>query len=241
MAKAIYSLKMFCFRVEFQLTSRETNLLRILNLFICFVYLKSWFTAPFSIQAPLNDLQCFERLAVFQAVNSDVAKVATKALLRHTWYLSEELIAFGFFDDRIDIKTKARMVEAMRTKQGLQIPLKRPQVTGSPRSLSIEDFETTNTDRFFTILGIQSGWLEKEPCSWNEDSDYLASKQIVSGLSVVNDRAERGVALIVEYNQILTKHEGQKQALLQVVSEHRRQFPDSSKATVAKLEELNNT
>ena len=73
------------------------------------------------------------------------------------------------------------------------------------------------------------GWLEIEPCLWSENTDYLASQKIVSGLSVVNDAAERGVALIEEYNQILTKQEGQKQALLQVVSEHRRQYPDSSK------------
>jgi hypothetical protein len=207
MAKAIYSLKVFCFRSQFHLTRRESDLLRIMNLFICFVYLKSWFTAPFSIHAPLNDLQCFERLGNFQTVNSDVA---TKALLRHTWYLSEELIAFSFFDERIDATTKARMVEAMKTKQGLQIPLKRPQVTGRTMPLRIEDFVTTNTDRFFTILEIPYGWLEKEPCLWTEDSDYLASQKIASGLSVVNDRAERGVALIQDYNQILTKHEGQK-------------------------------
>ena len=165
--------------------------------------------------------------------------MATKALLRHTWYFSEELIAFSFFDERIDATTKARMVEAMKTKQGLQIPLKRPQVTGRTMPLRIEDFVTTNTDRFFTILEIPYGWLEKEPCLWTEDSDYLASQKIASGLSVVNDRAERGVALIQDYNQILTKHEGQKQGLLQVVSEHRRLFPDPNKATVAKLEELN--
>ena len=51
-----------------------------------------------------------------------MTEITTKALLRHSWDLSDELIAFTFFDERIDSNTKARMVEAMRTKQGLQIP-----------------------------------------------------------------------------------------------------------------------
>ena len=51
----------------------------------------------------------------------------------------------------------------------------------------------------------------------------------------MTEQKELGVALIQEYNQILTKDEGQKQALLQVVSEHRKQFPDVKKSTVVKL------
>ena len=51
---------------------------------------------------------------------------------------------------------------------------------------------------------------------------------------MVNDLAERGVALMQEYNQLLTKDEDQKQALLQTVSEHRKKYPDAKKSTVTK-------
>ena len=71
--------------------------------------------------------------------------------------------------------------------------------------------------KFFEILGIASDWLKNDPNLWSQDSVFEATRQIVSGLSVVNDRVERGVSLIQEYNQILTKDEGKKQALLQVV------------------------
>jgi len=235
MAKAIYSLKIFLFRSQFSMTIRETNMIRSMNLFICLVYLKSWFTAPMSIQAPLNDLSCFERLVKYKAINPNVAKVAIKALSRHTWYLSEELIAFSFFDARIEATVKAEMLQAMRTKDGAGIPPKRPQVSeNSISSLKLVDFVTANTMRFFSILGIPSGWLDNEPDSWYQDSEFVVAQQAVAGLSVVNDRAERGVALIQEYNEILTKNEGQKQALLQVVSEHRKKFPDPKKSTVTK-------
>ena len=51
-------------------------------------------------------------------------------------------------------------------------------------------------------------------------------------LKVVNDTAERGIALIQSYNSALTKDETQKQYLLQLVSSHRKQFPAQTKAAV---------
>src|SRR6218665_3556136 len=128
MSKAIYSLKLFLFRSQFRMTDRETNIVRSFNIFICFVYIQSWFTASHTIQAPLNDHKCFERLELYKSINSTVANVAIKAMCRHTWYLSEELIAFSFFDDRICAATKAEMVQAMKTNVGVENHPKRPQI-----------------------------------------------------------------------------------------------------------------
>ena len=44
--------------------------------------------------------------------------------------------------------------------------------------------------------------------------------------------AERGVALIKEYNGILTKKKNQKQYLIQVVQDNRRKFPDCAKELI---------
>ena len=90
------------------------------NVFTCFVYIQSWFTASHTIQAPLNDLKCFERLELCKSINSTVANVPIKVLCHHKWYLSEELIAFSFFDDRIYAATKAEMVQAMKTNVGVE-------------------------------------------------------------------------------------------------------------------------
>src|SRR6218665_2024928 len=134
------------------------------------------------------------------------------------------------FDDRICAATKAEMVQAMETNVGVENHTKRPQIKeNNIASLKPVNFVTQNTMKFFEIIGIASDWLKNDPNLWSQVSE--ATRQIVSGLSVVNDRAERGVALIEEYNQILTKDEGQKQALLQVVSEHQKQFPDAKKSS----------
>ena len=88
----------------------ETNIVRSFNIFTCL----SWFTASHTIQAPLNDLKYFGRLKLYKSINSTVANVAIKTLCHHTWYLSEQLIAFSFFDDQICADTKGEMVQAMK-------------------------------------------------------------------------------------------------------------------------------
>ena len=54
----------------------------------------------------------------------------------------------------------------------------------------------------------------------------------VRALRVVNDFAERGIALIQDYNSAITTDKEQKQYLLQTVENHRKMFPDSRKSTV---------
>ena len=59
------------------------------------------------------------------------------------------------------------------------------------------------------------------------------SSQIVWNLAVVNDHAERGDALVQEFNGSLTNDEEQLQFLLQVVVDHWKAFPDPRKRTLA--------
>ena len=51
-------------------------------------------------------------------------------------------------------------------------------------------------------------------------------------MKVVNDCAERGIALIEKYNESLTKDEDQKQFLLRFVQRHRQLYPKSSQAAM---------
>jgi len=82
-------------------------------------------------------------------------------------------------------------------------------------------------------MSIPTGFLDVDPDLWATNDDYQCGLRILKQLKVVNDHAERGVALIQEYNSILTRKENQKQYLLQVVQEHRRRFPDFNKTTLS--------
>jgi len=51
-------------------------------------------------------------------------------------------------------------------------------------------------------------------------------------MKVVNDSAERAIALMQQYNSSLTKNEEQKQYLLWLVERHRKQYPTCAKSTI---------
>jgi len=108
-------------------------------------------------------------------------------------------------------------------------PPKRPKADSSvflPQK-GLEQFCTSNSKTIFRLLQLPTSFLLKDPLSWKDDEEY----QFVKRLAVVNDRAERGVALIQQFNKHLTKRE-QLQFLLQVVIDHRRQFLDCKKSTL---------
>jgi len=48
-------------------------------------------------------------------------------------------------------------------------------------------------------------------------------------MKVVNDSAERAIALMQQYNSSLTKNEEQKLLLLCLVEKHRKQYPTCTK------------
>ncbi|KAF0286947.1 hypothetical protein FJT64_014601 [Amphibalanus amphitrite] len=96
------------------------------------------------------------------------------------------------------------------------------------------DFVTTSSRMFFVTLGIDDGFLETYPAEWHDDPRYVAAAGKANGITVVNDFAERGVALMEAYNLTLTKDEDQRQYILQVLEAHSGRFPNASKGTVTR-------
>ena len=233
MSKVIYALKVWMFRDQFQLTPREEKGLRQFCLFAVTIYLKAWFTAPLAACAPRNDLQLLKDLQSYQSIHTDISKATTAKLGNHLWYLSDELVGLAFFDRNIAADTKRKMVKSLQDREGDDEPLKRIKV--APRLIQesdLQDFVSQNTSGFFNKLGISTDFLEYEPETWSSREDFTKGEEIIKAIRVTNDHAERAVALVQEYNRRITHDEDQLQFLLQVVSEHRRQFPDSKKSTL---------
>jgi len=117
---------------------------------------------------------------------------------------------------------------SLHTKAGDESPAKCLTLPNQAISgLELQDMASTNTRRFFQKLGLQDGFLATDHATWLELEDFQTAAAFVQEIVVINDHAEWGVALIQEYNRSLTKDEEQLQFLLQVVSRHRAQFPDS--------------
>ena len=68
----------------------------------------------------------------------------------------------------------------------------------------MEQFCTKNTKRLFSTLGLSQTLLAMDPSELDEEETFQGALRIINGIAVVNDRAERGVALIQEFNKKLT-------------------------------------
>ncbi|XP_050065848.1 uncharacterized protein LOC126554890 [Aphis gossypii] len=94
------------------------------------------------------------------------------------------------------------------------------------------DLLGTNSIKLFDRFNIPKDFLEVHPKNWNDLEGYQKGKEIIESLRVVNDTAERGVKLMEEFNDKLTKNEDQKQFVLQTVQDYRKKYPGASRETL---------
>lgn len=235
MAKALYSIKIYIFKDQFQLTSAEEKSLRSICIFIIRVYVKAWFCAPNAAMAPFQDLELVKTLIRYSSIDEIISQNALKKICNHLWYLVPETASLSFFDENISILTKQKMVAATNNKNNMKY-LKKININLKDidcfLNKNIEDFITESSLNFFERFGINKNFLLENPEIWPTLPEYIQGKEIVKNIRVVNDAAERAVKLMTEFNEILTKDEDQKQYLLAVVTEYRKQFPDSNKQTL---------
>jgi len=181
-----------------------------------------------------NDLQLLKDLHTYQDTHANISKNTSAKLGLHLWYLSEELIGHAFFHHNVPLATKREMVKSMEDREGESEPLKRIKVASRlVKESELQDFVTQNTKQFFNKLGISANFLDHDPETWSNREDFTKGREIVNNIRVTNDNAERGVALVQEFNRHITHNEEQLQFLLQVVSDHRRLYPDCKKSTLA--------
>ena len=114
MGKGIYVLKIFLFRSQFHMTTREVSNVTNLALFISLVYIRYWNEAPLAIRAPYNNVEFLARLKAFPFPNQSMARKSISAFSNHLWFLSEHLCALAFFDDRVSSETREQMVRNLQ-------------------------------------------------------------------------------------------------------------------------------
>ncbi|XP_044591358.1 uncharacterized protein LOC123269562 [Cotesia glomerata] len=234
MAKAIYSLKIFIFRDEFGLTAKELNNLRQICIFTIMVYLKAWFSSTSAIAAPNHDLEFLKQLIEYKEIDASIFSATCEKMTSHLWYLNHELAVLSLFDDAVPLDMKKRIVDAVKTRDSIDSKVKRFEIDrkniNSIIQKDLSDFVSQKSLNLFKIFDLPYDFLDVDIELWASDESYKENQEYFKQLKVVNDVAERGVALVSEYNQCLTKNEHQFQYLLQVVKEHRAKFPNCNKS-----------
>jgi len=238
MAKGIYCLKIFLFRGQFSMSLQDENAICDICLFLVSLYIEAWFCAPSAARAPYLDFSVLMKLYKYKDIDRSISSVALQKLSNHLWYLSPEAVALAFFDPHVSRESKLNMVGALnRDTNSPNENTKRIQVQINkiPELFNngIEQFVSNETGRFFERFNLKDDFLKTDPLMWHKNENFVKGLELVNKLRVVNDSAERGVKLMEEYNQLLTKNEKQKQFVLQVVSDYRRKFPSTTKESLS--------
>lgn len=114
MAKIIYSLKMYLFRHQLNLSRTDVINLKNISLFICLIYVKHWMQCCVASNAPYNDLICIKELERYAVINRRVSKLAIEKFDNHLWYLDPESVVLSLFSNKVPDHIKHRMFEKMK-------------------------------------------------------------------------------------------------------------------------------
>ena len=96
-------------------------------------------------------------------------------------------------------------------------------------ALKLSDFVDNESLFMFDAFDLKKDWLNKPVHTWKNYESFQEMKNWVITLKVTNDLAERGVKLVSEFCDILTKDSEDLQNLLQVVEQHHQEFSDVKK------------
>ena len=213
MAKGIYCMKIFGFRHQFHLSSREINSLRRICLFVCTIYATFWFDAPMAPAAPINDLHMLLLVEQFASVDNKVASIAEKKTRLHLWYLSEDLAGLSLFCNDTSVHDKTTIAKILQQEpHTFDEPVRRlpPNQTESFQDKTISNFVTPRSINLFNALSLPREFLTAEIDTWVERNDFKIASKTVRSLMVINDASERAIKLATDFNEILTKNEEQR-------------------------------
>ncbi len=108
MAKLLYTLKLALMEQHIALlpqgtitTRQQVPKIRTFAIFITHIYAKWWLTCEKAVDAAWNDLKLYHHLQAYKAVDEGIAASAIKALERHRWYLTGEMLPLALFSSKV--------------------------------------------------------------------------------------------------------------------------------------------
>ena len=235
----IYMLKIFLFRGQLGLSRAEECNLERLCRFICLVYVEWWFVSPTARNAPVMDLKLHKTMVSYLQVDQEIAEAVLDKINKHTWYLTDRFIPFCLFSELISDEEKQEIALALiNVNPPLEYKGGKPEVVQLSSTENVVEryrlsqFIKSGSHYIFDVLGFDKTWLDQPVANWRDYEGYLEAEKFVNSLLVVNDAAERGIKLISEYINKLTKDPDERQDLIQVVQYHRSVVGDDKKSSI---------
>lgn len=236
MSQSIYLLKIELLSHLFHMLPEERRIVHRMADFIALFYANLFLRSRISVFDPNDDFHFLASMLWYQEEDDQIATAVLASIKRHLWYLAEELVVLALFNESLSDFTRMLMAKKL-------FDTRRPTSfkPGKPTFPTIDldtpplfhQFIGPRSWLLFSILQLNRSqdWLQLPPTFWPLMSDYCYARDFVKRLEVTNDCAERGVKLIGDFKDY-TDEETQRQFLLQVVEDHRKNIPSMLKKNV---------
>jgi len=234
MGKVIFCFKIYLFRHQFHITPAETSHLLEFCLFASQIYVSEWISSMLwricvQFHAMLQQMICccssrFYSMAQCLNKHPILQRKSCKSfMVSWAWACSTvSLFREGFHWNKAeDLWSDTAMWWGL---EELQNQTARQPQSGKRRTTRVGSCLIHKC----TSLSCCGCWITDHESS-TLDSDKAES--VVDSIKVVNDSAERTLALS-SYNESITKNESDIQRLVQIVENNRKRIPDYKKTTL---------
>ena len=169
------------------------------------------------------DLQYWNDMTDYSRYDDEVSREVQQSILRHTWYLTEELIVLSLFDRDLDFNCRSDIATALLSyaKPPFMLPGKPifPDENLLSTNPNLRDFIGPRSWLLFDLLQPDPQWLYSPAEEWELDEEFQIIDKIVMDMPVVNDTAERAVKKVTEYANSANDG-GQRGKIVEVAAWH---------------------
>ena len=189
---------------------------------------------PVASDSPVNDIKLVKQIKLYRIVKQGVSDAAMCKLKNHLWYVGPEFILLSLFSDKLSVAQKRSIVESMKNcgenwnERGLKL-----ENCDGMEEKELHELVTSSSTCALRSLCFDIDFIfSTDPDTWKDNMSYHKAKTSIDSLKVVNDAAERSVALMSAFSESITKNEAELQRLIQVVEDHHKRAPNALKSTL---------
>jgi hypothetical protein len=242
MSKCLYYLKMKLLLNTFEMSEEEKTQVEEISRFIVILYVKAWFQCPLPTAAARNDLTFLVKMSKYRLVTKPkIAMDLMQSCYRHLWYLVPQTVVFALADPGLTDIQKERMAAKLHSLGREKIEGGKPvfpfiDLSGLDDEIpDMSSLVTSDSWLVFDLLDLTGthDWMTIPASLWDNFLGFRKLKEFAENISVCNDVAERGVAIITMFIN-KAQSEEQRQALLQVVEFHRALVTNIKKSSLKK-------
>ena len=212
MSQAIYFMKLKI--MNRQLAFINTNALKCeineMSEFIALFYAKWFIRSSVSKISPRVDLESIWEMKGYRKIRPEISNKCIASISNHLWYLHPTVIPFCLLDENVIEKEKREVCSALLNIMGQkENSIKYEKIKMEPCinikkkvRPSLSKFIDKSSLLIFDILGHDSErleWLQLPSKSWPLMSAFREFRDFVKNIPVVNDSAERNVALLKSF------------------------------------------